>query len=242
MNLSVFVLLTLVFLPTSYASIPDSKRTASIERVLNQNDEYKFTYLKTLGPQVYKDLRQITFDSRRELDIRWKAFMAMVRIGEKESMPEVQKALKSSEWYLRNAALRVLPALDAKEAYTAALGALNDSALVVRTAAVDTLALVNNANCSDKLWIELYQKRNYIGEQSLWIRRHIVEALAKIAVKGSEEKFVKVLDDKDKTLYSPAIKGLERVTGKKFGSSDIPPTHLRFYWKKWFVENKSKEI
>ena len=220
------------------ANIPERHSISRLEKILSQSNEKKFGELKKLGPQVYKDLREMTFDENRALRTRWQAFMALVRIGEKESMPEIELALKSREWYLRNAAIRILPLINSDRAYKAALSGLNDSALVVRTAAVDALAEVGRAEAAPKLWNQLYYKENYIRSQSLWIRRHVVEALAKVALPGpdSEDRFVKILDDNDSTLFGPAIKGLERVTGKKLGDPSTPPVYARYFWKKWHKE------
>jgi HEAT repeat protein len=217
-----------------FASVP--KDSLALEKVLAQSGPQKFAELRRMGPHVYVDLRRLAFNDDRALGTRWQAFMAMVQLGEKDSLPEVQTALESPDWFMRDAALKVLPALDREKAYRAGVDRLHDSALVVRSSAVDTLARVKNPKCSDDLWKELYSKENYIRHQSLWIRRHIVEALAELAPKNSEDKFIKVLDDNDSTLFAPAIKGLERVTGKKLGAENIPPVYRRYYWKKWYKE------
>jgi len=235
------MLITLGFVGSSVlASIPQKFNKSPIEKILAEKNDGKFKELRRLGPHVYGDLRKLAFDSERALGIRWQAFMALVRLGEKESLPEINAALQSQEWFLKDAALRVLPVLDPGLAYRAAMAKLDDSALVVRTAAVDVLAEVKNSKCSEKLWGQLYSKENYIKHQSLWIRRHIVEALAEVAPMGSEEKFMKVLDDADSSLFAPAIKGLERLTGKKLGDSNLPPVYRRYFWKKWYAEKIKK--
>jgi HEAT repeat protein len=190
-----------------------------------------------MGPHIYVELRRLAFNDDTALGLRWQAFMAMVQLGEKESLPEVQTALESPDWFMRDAALRVLPNLDRERAYRAGVDKLHDSALVVRSSAVDALAKIKNPNCTEDLWKELYSKENFIRHQSLWIRKHIVEALAEIAPRGSEAKFIKILDDSDSRLFAPAIKGLERVTGKKLGAENVPPVYRRYYWKKWYQEH-----
>lgn len=235
------VLSLLLFIsPKIFASIPPTTQDSRIEKILAEKSTNKFEQLKKLGPGVYSDLRKLAFNQERVLGIRWQAFMAMVRLGERESMPEVNNALESNDWFLRDAALRVLPLLDRQKAYRAAVSKLGDSALVVRTSAVDTLAKVKNPACSEQLWSQLYSKENYIRHQSLWIRRHIVEALADLAPVGSEDKFIKILDDTDSSLFAPAIRGLERLTGKKLGSVDLPATYKRYFWKKWYSEKINK--
>jgi HEAT repeat protein len=220
---------------TGFASLP--KTNLSLEKILTQSGPQKFAQLRHLGPKVYVELRRLAFDDDSSLGLRWQAFMAMVQLGEKESLPEVQTALESPDWFMRDAALKALPTLDRERAYRAGLDKLHDTALVVRSSAVDALAKVKNPNCSEDLWKELYSKENYIRHQSLWIRKHIVEALAELAPRGSEAKFIKVLDDSDSRLFAPAIRGLERVTGKKLGAENVPPVYRRYYWKKWYQEH-----
>ena len=222
----------------TFAAIP--KNSTSLEQILAQKSSDKFAKLRDLGPQVYADLKQIAFNEDRALGTRWQAFMAMAKLGDKDAMPEIDQALNSHEWFLKNAALKVVVLFDETKAYSAAVKSLDDSALVVRSQAVKTLAKVKNEKCVPRLWQELYSKENYLKNQSLWIRKDIVNVLAELSPKGSEEKFIKVLNDSDSTLFDPAIRGLERLTGVKLGNAEMPGVYKRYLWKKWF-ENRSKE-
>ncbi len=223
---------------TVNASLPRQK--PSIESILAGSTDAKFEQLKKLGPEIYSDLKKIAFSEDRALGIRWQAFMAMARLGEKDSLPEVNQALKSKDWFLRHAALKVIPLFDERRAYDVSVVSLNDPALVVRTQAVDTLAKIKNPECTSKLWQQLYTKENYHRNQSLWIRRHIVEALSEFSPRGTEDKFVRVLDDADSTLFPSAIAGLERITGQKLGDANMPAIYKRYLWKKWYEVKKKK--
>jgi HEAT repeat protein len=231
------VLLCAALLAASVGQASLPKNNMQLEKILAEPGAQKFSQLRQMGPHVYVELRRLAFNDDSALGLRWQAFMALVQLGEKESLPEVQTALESPDWFMRDAALKVLPALDREKAYRAGVDKLHDTALVVRSSAVDLLAKVKNPNCSEDLWKELYTNENYIRHQSLWIRKHIVEALAELAPRGSEAKFVKILDDSDSRLFAPAIKGLERVTGKKLGAENVPPVYRRYYWKKWYQEH-----
>lgn len=221
------------------SSVPEKKNISPLHRILLLQSENKFDELKTYGPSVYFELRTLAFDATQRLNLRWQAFMSMVRLAEKESLPEVNRALRSGDWFLRDAAIRVLPLLDKKRAHQAAMQGLTDSALVVRTTSVDALKDLKSSESATQLWNALYAKNNFIKNQSLWIRRHIVEALAVISPLGTEEKFVKVLDDNDSTLFGPAISGLERLTGKKLGNPYMPPVYRRYLWKEYFSKKKT---
>src|ERR1700677_2184915 len=105
---------------TAIASVPKDSPLA-LEKILNESSPQKFAELRHMGPHVYVDLRRLAFNDDRALATRWQAFMAMVQLGEKESLPEVQTALESPDWFMRDAALRVLPALDREKAYRAGI-------------------------------------------------------------------------------------------------------------------------
>lgn len=233
--------LILIFVSSSViAAIP--KQNTSLEKILAKQTSEKFNELKKQGPEVYAKLKNIAFNNDKHLAMRWQAFMAMVRLGEKESLPEIQQALESKDWFLKNAALRVAVHFDESLAYKAAVKNLADNALVVRSEAVKALAKIKKPESSDKLWEELYSKSNYMKNQSLWIRKDIITALSEFSPKGTEEKFIKVLSDSDSTLFGPAIQGLERLTGFKLGDKDMPPVYKRYLWKKWFETNSKKEV
>lgn len=212
----------------------------NLGELLISKKESKFKSIKKLGPQAYKDLKKIAFAESELLTKRWRAFMAMVRIGEFEAMPEIKQALSSKDWFLRDAAIRVLPVLNRDVAYSEALKALNDPALVVRTSAVICLKELARAESAPKLWQALYSRENYLKQQSLWIRRNIVEALAEIAPAGSEGHFIKILDDEDSSLAEPAIRGLERVSGLSFGTENQSANSKKYYWKKWYQSKSEK--
>jgi HEAT repeat protein len=148
--------------------------------------------------------------------------------------------MKNKDWFMRSAALRVLPLIDQDRAYDEALKALGDKALVVRSQAVDTLARLNRSESAPRLWEELYSKDNYMHKRSLWIRKKIVATLADVAPAGSEARFIKSLSDADASLYEPAIRGLERLTGQKLGDQNMHPNFKRHLWQKWFEAHGKK--
>lgn len=239
--MSKILLILALTLPTvSQSAIPPRKiKKPYIERVLQVKGDKQLSLLKKLGPRVYDDLRKLSFNEKKVLGTRWRAFMAMVKLGQKESLPEIQKALKSKEWFLRDAAIKVMPAIDKDKALQAAMKGLNDKALVVRSTAVVTLKDLKQKQAAPKLWKQLYSKKNYAGNQSLWIRRQIVEALSVMATKSDVKSLIKVLDDADSTLFAPAIRGLERATGQKLGEASLHPSFKRHLWIKWFNKKKT---
>jgi HEAT repeat protein len=195
--------------------------------------------LRDQGPEGYRNLVKIMQDEKQPMEVRWRAVTAIGRIGGADSKPEITKALESPQWFMRNAGLVSMVNIDRDEAVTWARKLLSDKALMVRVAAVEALERMRDTESNNLLWAKLYASENYKGKQSLFIRRKIVESLAKLESKGVEGKFVRLLEDKDESLHHPAISALERLTQKRFGSSKDKFSFKREMWQSWGKEHAS---
>lgn len=188
---------------------------------------------------AYKNLQAIAFKKSRGMDLRWKAITAMGRLGGDKSRGDLEKALKSQEWFMRNAGLVAFAQVDRAGSVAWARKLMSDKALVVRAAAVDVIANAKDASSTPLLWQKLYAKENYKRQQSLFIRRRIVEALADLEGKGRESKFIAVLGDKDESLHEPAIEALERITARSIGTPGESVPARRAQWQEWYSANKA---
>mgnify|MGYP001569274346 CR=1 FL=1 len=193
--------------------------------------------LRAQGPGAYDNLVSIMFNRAESMQVRWKATTAAGRIGGEKSRPALERALKSDEWFMRNAALVAMMPLDRTTGLVWARRLMNDKALVVRSAAVDALA--NDSASAPLLWEKLYSKENFKGRHSLFIRRRIVEALAENEKPGREAKFVALLSDKDESLHAPAIEALERITQKRLGHANEPIKFRKAKWEKWLKDSRT---
>lgn len=232
--------------PMAHASIPrDTKTTVKItssKTVLLQATKdalglppgNRMQVLQSQGGEGYRNLIAIMFNSQVPMETRWRAVTAAGRMGGRDSVPELERALKREEWYMRSAGLVAMTSVDRQSALKWAKKLVSDRALVVRASAVTTLADLKDASAAPILWQKLYAKENFKGSQSLFIRRRIVEALAEIESSGSERKFVDVLADKDEYLHGPAIEALERMTHQQLGQATDPLTFRRERWQKWW--------
>ena len=207
---------------------PKIKKSMLVEDALKLQIEDRIQALRMKGPNSYRDLRKIAFSAEKPYELRWRAVMSMAWLGGKESVVDLEKAVEMNDWYMRDAALKGLQKVNKDKAIVWAKKLLNDPALVVRTAAVRVIHDLNDTSSEALLWEKLNAPENFRGDQSLWIRRHIVAALSDFAAKGTEQRFAKLLNDKDKTLYVPAMRGLERLTGKFM---DEDPKKALALWK-----------
>lgn len=167
------------------------------------------------GAETYQDLRSKAFSDQEEMAVRWNSFMQMVKTRKAESIPDVKKALKSNQWFMRNAGLIALDSISPELAYEEAKKQLEDPALVVRSAAVDILAKHKNqkkvSEVRELLWKELHAKRNKVKSQSLWIRPQIGQYLAQNPLPSEKEKFLGLAEEKDSEVKAYAEKALEKL-------------------------------
>ncbi|MCB0350652.1 MAG: hypothetical protein KDD38_05675, partial [Bdellovibrionales bacterium] len=153
------------------------------------------------------------------------------RVYKNKSQSFLEQSMRSSEWFMRNAALVVAPYADRTWAIKWARFMLHDKALVVRTAAVQALRHLNATESQGLLWEKLYSSENYRGGESLWVRRHILEALEQFARPGQEAGFISVLNDKDKSLHPIALRTLNKITKENFVSTAE--------WRAWLQKRQN---
>lgn len=185
----------------------------SAKMVLQLPLENRIRVFKTQGASAIAELQSVAFNSGYSLADRWRAVTVIARVFPEDGQSVLEKAMQSSEWFLRNAAAVGLKHSQRSWAIKWARILMHDPALVVRTSAVETLQALGAIEAEDLLWEKLYASENYSRGQSLWIRRHIAEALSKFARPGQEAAFQKILLDKDESLHPVALQTLNRIAG-----------------------------
>ncbi len=198
----------------SLRAAPLQSPETNTEMALKLPLENRLRIFKTQGPSAVEDLKKIAFDETQSLDERWRAITVTGRVFPMEGREVLEQAMESKQWYLRNAAVISLKYSHRDWAITKAQALLNDPALVVRTSAVNTLKELGAIEAESLLWEKLYAAENFRNGQSLWIRKHIAEALVKFARNGQESSFMKMLRDDDKSLHESAVIALNRLSGK----------------------------
>jgi hypothetical protein len=214
---------------------------ASTVEALKLPNESRMELLAKLGPNAYKELMVVAFDSTYGMKVQWRALTAMAMLGKNRALPEMERALQHKDWYLRNAGLVVMNEIKPSKAREWAKKLISDPSLIVRTEAVGVLRKNRDLSARNLLWEKLYDKQNFRGTQSLWVRRHIVETLNEMKAKGDEMKFVKVLEDKDKSLHPSALTALESLTKKHLGEPHDSVNQKAKLWKKYFANNSNSK-
>lgn len=195
--------------------------------------------LLELGPEGYRSLRAIMFDPLSKIEMRWRATMAVGRLGGRLSLPELERAKNAEVWELRSAALLSLARFDREKALVWSRELLKDKALLVRLSAVQTIGTFQDRESIPYLWAQLESQTNFRHGKGLFIRRKIAETLASLEGKGSEAKFVALLGDRDSDIHQPAVEALERITGQNVGRPEDKLTRRRALWQNWWISKSS---
>lgn len=214
------LLLIILFAPVvSFSAIPRKKSSSDFVRALGAPHKIAVAEIYKMGPSAYRKLNDIAFDSSQPMNTRWKSFMVMTSIGNKKSLPEINKALRDKVWYMRSAGLLAMQKVDRKKSIEWAQFLLKkDPALLVRVKALDVLKDIPKDQNKDLFWNQLYSKENFHRDESLWIRGKLASHLADFPRKKDLKKWKKALFDKDVKVQNEAARAIEKITGKKAGS------------------------
>jgi hypothetical protein len=208
----------------------------STREALTLSLEERVSTIRNQGDQGAVNLVKIMSDRNQPMEIRWRAVTALGRVRGSDAKNDLTKILKSQEWFLRNAGLLTMARIDRETALNEARRLLSDPALVVRSAAVDVIADLGDLSSAGLLWEKLHSKENFKRGQSLFIRRRIVETLARLESPGREGRFIELLTDRDPSLHEPAMSALERLTNRKMGTASQSLSDQRAQWQRWWRE------
>jgi HEAT repeat protein len=109
---------------------------------------------------------------------------------------------------------------------------LDDPAILVRAAAADALAQLKDAGTLADLDRALGDPSNIYRGQSLWVRRHFVDAITAIGTDEAPRLLVKRIDDDDPLVVEAALHGLETVAGFSYGSGRTAQEEKEA-WRRW---------
>lgn len=167
--------------------------------------------LSALDNRSFEDLSKIAFEKENSYEVRWTALQNMSASYPGKAEELLLKAAGESEWYMKNAALMGLQQMNSKRANEVARKLIADPALVVRSMAVNILSQENTPEIRKLFWAELKKKYNFKRNQSLWVRYQILEFLAERPIKSEREKFLELVNEKDKKIQTIAKNGIIRI-------------------------------
>ena len=232
----IFLLVTFSSLQVS-AAIPKkntniSKEQRNIYEALRLPRKNRLMTLRG-KKKILDKLHSIALDKNQNLKLRWRAITTMGELSPIKSKPYLEKLLTNKHWFLRNAAMIAISHADRPTAIGWAEKMLSDRSLMVRTTAVQTIKKIRGIELQDKLWEKINNKQNFHRGKSLWIRKHMADALASFAIKGEEKKFLRLLLDRDARLHPFALRALRKITGEKIAVNKNL-SERRTAWIKYF--------
>ena len=159
--------------------------------------------------------------------------MALAVTQEEKSLVHLERAVKSRDWFMRNAGIIAMNQIAPERALIWARRLIHDPALVVRTSVVPVFRQRGQIADRDLLWRELDNKINFKKGESLWIRHHIVTALATLSSPVDAPKFLKLLDDADQRVRKASVMALESLTGSEPAYKGKNLTQKVVHWKNY---------
>ncbi len=137
------------------------------------------------------------FSEKVPHDQRWKKYHDYILKQPQKAQDMALKALKSKDWFLREAGLKTLVTVNPERAkIEARLVLQKDPAMLVRASAVTALKILKDTKSESVLWESLKDPRNFRKDQSLWIRPQIMATLIEFK-SNHKENFKSFYDDKD---------------------------------------------
>lgn len=197
--------------PMKPQAVQPSSFNLEMKSFLKHSPAKRPLLFKIYGTRGKAALAEIAFEKTENLETRWDALVTLGRLDPAYAQPHLDKALISSDWFMRNAALVVTPYGERAWAIKQARLALHDPALVVRTAAVQALAELRAIEAKTSLWEKMSSSENFKRGESLWIRPIIANTLALMADVKDKASFQALLKDKDPQVKNIAITTLAKL-------------------------------
>ena len=222
-----------------YSQISTAAAPSAVLDLLQLPPENRRMLLKQPGgEEIFKKLSEVAFAEDQSMAVRWKALVSLADMTSDRVLPLLKKAGESSKWFMRNAALVAMEETHPLQAEILARKLLKDKALVVRSAAVQTLKKFSSAENRDLLWAEMDEKYNFRKDSSLWIRGEILEALGQKPENRELKIFARMLKDKDIRVGVAAVHGLENITGTKLNEKPVSDAMQISLWQDYVAKEK----
>lgn len=137
------------------------------------------------------------FSEKVPFEQRWKKYHDYILKRPHKAQEMALKALKSNDWFMREAGLKTLVTVNPERAKAEARLILQkDPAMLVRASAVTALKILKDTKSESVLWESLKDPRNFRKDQSLWIRPQIMATLIEFKA-VQKENYKNFYEDKD---------------------------------------------
>jgi len=226
-----------LFMSFAAVAAPHSGSNLSNENKIlgwvKENTTSSFKKIVEAGPDGYRFLKRTSFSGSSHPSDRWSAFLTLVRIGKEKSLPEINEALESKDWFMRNAALIAMQKIKFSKAVPKAMETFKeDPSLFVRAKSLEIVALSPNDKLFATLWGQLWDDKNFYRGQGLWIRDKIVKTMSNVATRKDLKYLAKLLrsqNPEDQKLKPMVLPALRRIIGNLDGGVNAGSEQIAFW-------------
>jgi len=203
-----------------------------------------FDELVARGGTALPSLARLFRDPNSSDRENWVAARAIGKIGGEGARRSLETGISSPRVITRLGAIAGLQILSDAESVEALERALFDQAMAVRAAAADALGGIGSKKSAKALSRALDLPANFHQGRSLFVRRHIVEALGAVGSISGIETLVAALGDEDSDVSMAALRALTQTTGMEFrGNTVLPGTPVEEAdieaWNKWWSKRRA---
>lgn len=219
---------------------------AANPRLSDQDGQRFFDALVARGGTALPTLAKLFRNPRSSDRENWVAARAIGKIGGEGARRSLEAGLESPRVITRLGAISGLQSTADKASVQPLERALFDQAMTVRAAAADALGSLGARRSAVALTRALDLPANFHQGNSLFVRRHIVDALGAIGSISGIEMLVATLSDSDAEVAMAALKALTQTTGMDFrGKSVLPGTPVADadveVWTAWWSKRRAGE-
>jgi len=217
---------------------------AANPRLPEQEGQRFFDELVARGGTALPTLARLFRDPDSSDRENWVAARAIGKIGGEGARRSLETGISSPRVITRLGAVAGLQTLSNVESVEALERALFDQAMAVRAAAADALGAIGSKRSAKALSQALDLPANFHHGRSLFVRRHIVEALGAIGSISGIDTLVGALADEDSAVAMAALRALTQTTGMDFrGNTVLPGTPVAEAdieaWNKWWSKRRA---
>jgi len=217
---------------------------AANPRLPEKEGQRFFNELVARGGTAMPSLAKVFRDPKSTDRANWVAARAIGRIGGEGARRSLETGLGSPRVITRLGAVDGLQMIGDKAAVEPLERALLDQAMTVRAAAADALGAIGARRSAKALSQALDLPANFHQGRSLFVRRHIIEALGAVGSISGIDALVGALSDRDGAISMAALRALTQVTGMEFrGNSVLPGTPVGEAdieaWTTWWSKRRA---
>ncbi|MFN7142498.1 MAG: HEAT repeat domain-containing protein [Myxococcota bacterium] len=224
------LLAALAFSSAASAGVPEDVETAADTNLPTHLRQQAFD--RVAQPGATDALTALAKDPNTPKQERWVAIRALGPIGDDPSRVALLQFLAADDAPTRMAALGAIG--DRKDPSLSGYAAarLSDPALLVRASAAEALGKLKDPSTLPDLERALKDPTNHYRGTSLWLRRHLVDAMGAIGTDAAVPGLARALDDADPQVVAAAIAGLEKIAGFSYKEGRTPDQE-REAWRRW---------